>query len=86
MSHFEDDDPPIKSHPASKEYRENFDRIFGEPDLIDRDVTRAPDSCGVCGATDHERVEGHRTDGGRNGNTHAIALCQPCRILVRETI
>ena len=30
MSHMEDDDPPIKSHPASKEYRDNFDRIFGE--------------------------------------------------------
>ncbi len=29
MSHFEDDDPPIKTHPASKEYRENWDRIFG---------------------------------------------------------
>ncbi len=30
MSHFEDDDPPIKTHAASKEYRDNFDRIFGE--------------------------------------------------------
>ena len=30
MSHMEDDDPPIKSHPASKEYRDNFDRVFGE--------------------------------------------------------
>ena len=30
MSHMEDDDPPLKSHPASREYRENFDRIFGE--------------------------------------------------------
>ncbi len=30
MSRIVDDDPPIKSHPASKEYRDNFDRIFGE--------------------------------------------------------
>lgn len=30
MSHMEDDGPPIKTHPASREYRENFDRIFGD--------------------------------------------------------
>lgn len=30
MSHMEDDDPPIKSHPASKEYRDNWDATFGE--------------------------------------------------------
>ena len=30
MPHFEDDDPPIKSHPASAEYRANFDRIFND--------------------------------------------------------
>ena len=35
MSHMEDDDPPIKSHPASKEYRENFDRIFGAEEKPD---------------------------------------------------
>lgn len=81
MSHFEDDDPPIKSHPASKEYRDNWDRIFGEKEpeeaddydtpayweregrkLAELDAESSPlygthDSCGVCGATDHERVE-----------------------------
>jgi hypothetical protein len=30
MTRFVDDDPPIKTHPASKEYRDNWDRIFGE--------------------------------------------------------
>ncbi len=27
-----DDDPPIKTGVASKAYRDNFDRIFGEPE------------------------------------------------------
>ena len=35
MSHMEDDDPPIKSHPASREYRENFGRIFGAEEKSD---------------------------------------------------
>ncbi len=30
MSRMVDDEPPIKTHPASKEYRENWDRVFGE--------------------------------------------------------
>jgi hypothetical protein len=38
MSHMEDDDPPIKSHPASKEYRANFDRIFGTEEKSDTAV------------------------------------------------
>lgn len=46
MSHMEDDDPPIRTHPASKEYRDNWDRIFGEKE-----------PCCVCGATDHESVK-----------------------------
>jgi predicted RNase H-like HicB family nuclease len=29
MSRFVDDEPPIKSHPANKAYRDNFDDIFG---------------------------------------------------------
>jgi hypothetical protein len=30
MAHMVDDDPPIKTGAASKAYRDNFDRIFGE--------------------------------------------------------
>lgn len=31
MSRIVDDEPPIKSHPASKEYRDNWEVTFGEP-------------------------------------------------------
>ncbi len=30
MPRIVDDEPPIKTHPASDEYRENWDRIFGD--------------------------------------------------------
>lgn len=45
VAHFVDDDPPIKTHPASKEYRDNYDRVFGgkEPELTHE--------CGCAGAT-----------------------------------
>ena len=49
VAHFEDDEPPIKTHPASKEYRENYDRIFGEK--------KAPDRCATCGWTLAEKPE-----------------------------
>lgn len=32
MSRMEDDDPPIKTHPASKAYLANWEATFGEPD------------------------------------------------------
>lgn len=60
MSHMEDDDPPIKSHPASKEYRDNFDRIFGTPVCVgpavidkvmtERPAQERPEECSTCGA------------------------------------
>lgn len=31
MSYTVDDDPPIKTGPASRAYRDNYDRIFGPP-------------------------------------------------------
>jgi hypothetical protein len=34
MAHMVDDDPPIKTGAASKAYRDNFDRIFGEEDEV----------------------------------------------------
>jgi hypothetical protein len=30
MTRIVDDDPPIKTHPASKEYRDGWERMFGE--------------------------------------------------------
>jgi hypothetical protein len=56
---------------AVRNYSENYDRIFGEPEprvesggnvmILDESFRRAvsdlPDPCGVCGATDHDRVE-----------------------------
>ncbi len=43
MSHFEDDDPPIKTKHASQEYRDGWDRVFGEkepaPPACDHGVT-----------------------------------------------
>lgn len=32
MSRIVDDDPPIKTHAANQAYRDNWDRIFGEPE------------------------------------------------------
>ncbi len=32
MARIVDDEPPIKTHPANNAYRENYDRIFGEPE------------------------------------------------------
>lgn len=32
MSHIVDDDPPIKTHAASQAYRDNWDRMFGQPE------------------------------------------------------
>lgn len=59
--HYEDDDPPIKSHPASKEYRDNYDTIdWGEdiasrrtdPDAFAerRERPRLDVECSTCGA------------------------------------
>lgn len=60
MSHTVDDDPPIKTHPASKEYRDGWERIFGEDkdepesgDVVESVATRLfsapPDEpCDVC--------------------------------------
>lgn len=49
--HIEDDDPPIKTHPASKEYRENYDRVFGEEprvtcgeNVVETDPSVGPDT------------------------------------------
>jgi hypothetical protein len=38
MPRIVDDEPPIKSHPASKDYRENWDRIFGDASGSSQDV------------------------------------------------
>lgn len=36
VAHFVDDDPPIKTHPASQAYRDNYDRIFRqEPEPLE---------------------------------------------------
>lgn len=41
--------------------------------------------CYCCGGSAYyELVVGHTTDGGRNGNTHALALCLDCRKQVAE--
>lgn len=48
MSRMEDDDPPIKSHPASKEYRSNWEATFGEK--TERRAQERPEECSTCGA------------------------------------
>lgn len=41
--------------------------------------------CYCCGEQAYyEMIVGHTTDGGRNGNTHTLALCGPCRKKVAE--
>lgn len=50
MGYQVDDDPPIKSHPASKEYRENWERMFGE--RPERRALPRPVECSTCGAKD----------------------------------
>jgi hypothetical protein len=57
MPRIVDDEPPIKTHPASAEYRENWDRIFGaeekspqaenEADDSPIDVPEHDDNCGA---------------------------------------
>jgi hypothetical protein len=56
MSRIVDDDPPIKSHVANRAYRDNFDRIFGEPapaedtyDFHEPIPMRVETFCGICG-------------------------------------
>ncbi len=53
MTRFVDDDPPIKSHPASAEYRANWDRIFGEPECTECSGT----GCVIDPNVDPETVE-----------------------------
>ncbi len=43
MSHIVDDDPPVKTRAASKEYRDNWESIFGEPEVV-------LETCGCPGA------------------------------------
>lgn len=58
MSYTVDDDPPIKTGPANKAYRDNWERIFGDgskepdPDEIEAKLTIQPpdEPCDVCGA------------------------------------
>ena len=59
MARIVDDDPPIRTHPASQEYRDNWDRIFGGPeekpagpDAFECKLKLYPpeDQCDVCAA------------------------------------
>jgi len=57
MSRIVDDEPPIKSHPASKEYRANYDRTFGRElratpeDFVPEEAHAARGVCVHCGRT-----------------------------------
>lgn len=53
MSRIVDDDPPIKTGAATQAYRDNYDRIFGEPEEMTFKISqpeRHPD-CKVCEGT-----------------------------------
>jgi hypothetical protein len=54
MSRIIDDDPPIKTRPANKAYRDNYDRIFREePSLLDQSIAKS----------EHPPTIGQREDG-----------------------
>ena len=57
MSRIVDDEPPIKSHVANRAFRDNYDRIFGEPavdvpsDALCEQIEKA------CDALDADAIE-----------------------------
>lgn len=54
MSRIVDDEPPIKTHPANKAYRDNYDRIFGaKPSPL----AAMPGATGGSGYTADEAIE-----------------------------
>ena len=53
MPRIVDDDPPIKTHPATQAYRDNWDRVFGTEHVVDCIV---PD-CPGCDDGSPERAE-----------------------------
>mgnify|MGYP003575224062 CR=1 FL=1 len=81
MSHIQDDDPPIKTGVASKEYKENWERIFGDAsgsshDVEARQVAPAPDAPAEPAEPDaweefmRERFRAACTQDGWNGVFH----------------
>lgn len=86
MARYVDDDPPIKTHPASQEYRDNWDRVFGEKlDEEIKDVAASlaepalvvPDFC--------EKCDRRINDLNINWNAPREPVCVVCAYPTKET-